>query len=224
MSEAPKLELDRELLVPFKRGDRDALSRVYRMYVGDVVRALRHGTIVRIDGRLTRVGAGLSEGDLEVLVQNTFIRAFSPSARAAYDGLRPYEPYLITIARNLLIDDARKRNRSQKVEAIEKDVEGVADMDPQTDPEVRLAARQLADALSEVKRGLSALEQDLFRLRYDEGLSQKEAARKLGVSLITVRRKDVQLRERLLEGLRKAGHLSDIAVGIPSSERDRTRG
>lgn len=222
MSEARTLERDRQLLDDFRRGDRAALSVVYRLYVEEVVRALRRGTIVRVDGHPTRVGAGLPEGDLEVLVQNTFVRAFSPSARAAYDGLRPFGGYVVTIARNLLIDEARARNRDRRVEAV-ADIDAVG-VEPERDPTERLHAEQLARALSELRRGLPPLEQDLFRLRYDEEMSQQEAAKRLGLSLITVRRKDVQLREHLLEGLRRAGFFADVSVGIPSSTRDRTRG
>lgn len=223
MPEPLKLEVDRQLLTAFRRGDRSALSTVYRLYVDEVVGALRQGTVVRIDGHPTRLGAGLPHGDLEVLVQTTFVRAFSPSARAAYDGLRPYGHYLVTIARNLLIDDARARNRSRHVEPAE-DIDAIADPEAQADPIGHLEAKELAAALEVVKRGLTALEQELFRLRYEEEMTQREAARSLGLSVITVRRKDVQLRERILEGLRRAGHLGNVSVGIPSSTRDRTRG
>jgi RNA polymerase sigma-70 factor (ECF subfamily) len=207
----------------FRGGNRAALSTVYRLYVAEVVRALRRGTIVRIDGHPVRLGAGLPQGDLEVLIQNTFIRAFSPSARAAYDGLRPYGPYLITIARNLLIDEARARNRDKKVDLVD-DIDSVAGAFVLPDPTAQLQGEQLKAALNEVKRGLTPVEQELFRLRYDEEMSQQQAAQHLGISVISVRRKDVLLRERLLEGLRRAGHLGDVPVGIPSSARDRTRG
>ncbi len=54
-------------------------------------------------------GGGSSE--LEDLIQEVFVRAFSEKGRLAYDGLRDYEPYICTIARNLLIDRARKQGR-----------------------------------------------------------------------------------------------------------------
>jgi RNA polymerase sigma-70 factor (ECF subfamily) len=225
MAEAPSLETDRQLLDAFKRGEREALSAVYRLHVGEVVRALRRGTLVSIDGRPTRLGLGISEGDMEVLVQDTFLRAFSPSARSAYDGIRPYGPYLVTIARNLLIDAARGRKRHQAVMLVD-DVDDVVDVgaDPPPDPTWSLQARELAIVVDEIIKGVSPLEQSIFRLRYREEKSQRQVSEELGLSLITVRRKDVWLRAHLLEGLRRAGYFIDSAVGIPSSERDRSRG
>ncbi|MDP2340762.1 MAG: RNA polymerase sigma factor [Deltaproteobacteria bacterium] len=225
MAEALSLETDRQLLDAFKRGQSEALSTVYRMHVGEVVRALRRGTLVRLDGRLTRLGLGISEGDVEVLVQDTFLRAFSPSSRLAYDGIRPYGPYLVTIARNLLIDAARARKRHQAVILVD-DVDDVVDVDvdPAPDPTWSLQATQLATLVDEIVKGVSPLDQSLFRLRYCEEKSQRQVSEELGLSLITVRRKDVWLRAHLLEGLRRAGYLLDSAVGIPSSERDRSRG
>lgn len=104
----------------------------------EMVVAAIHGVAAPI-----RLGAGLPEGDLEVLVQNTFVRAFSPSARAAYDGLRPFGSYLVTIARNLLIDEARARNRERRVETV-ADIDAVVGIEPQRDPTERLHAEQLA--------------------------------------------------------------------------------
>ena len=42
-------------------------------------------------------------------MQEAFRRAFEERARSAYDGLRPYRRYLLTITRNLVIDQLRKQ-------------------------------------------------------------------------------------------------------------------
>ena len=224
MAEALSLETDRQLLDAFRAGERDALSAVYRLYVGEVVRALRRGTLVRIDGRPTRLGVGISEGDVEVLVQDTFLRAFSPSARSAYDGLRPYAPYLVTIARNLLIDAARVRKRDRAV--LVNDIDDVMslDADPPPDPTWAVQARELSEAVDDIVRGLAPVDQTIVRLRYREEKTQRQVSEELGLSVITIRRKDTWLRAHLLEGLRRAGYLIDSDVGIPSTLRDRSRG
>ncbi|MDI3269366.1 MAG: sigma-70 family RNA polymerase sigma factor [Bacillota bacterium] len=52
-------------------------------------------------------------------------------------------------------------------------------------------------AWSLFREGLPPLERDLLRLRFEEGLSQKEVARSLGVSQAQVSRRENALRQRL---------------------------
>src|SRR4051812_6473480 len=87
-----------DLLPSFRAGDRETLEIVYRAYVDVVTRVVRRAT-------------ASVKGAREVwpdLVQDCFIRAFAPRARADYDGLRDYQPYLLTLCRHLMIDWARK--------------------------------------------------------------------------------------------------------------------
>ena len=94
--------MDAGLLRAFRKGDPDALEAVYRQHVGEVESWLRRA--------LLRVGR-LTPADLGDLVQDVFLRAFSDAARASYDGLREYPPFLMTIARNLFVDWARRAGR-----------------------------------------------------------------------------------------------------------------
>src|SRR5689334_18639017 len=103
---APKMPLFEDapgLLVAFREGNPEALSTVYRHYVRAV------------DGYLRALARRAGTPDLcqasavADLLQEVFIRAFSPSARLGYDGLRDFGPYLNTIARNCFIDTLRKR-------------------------------------------------------------------------------------------------------------------
>jgi len=104
------LRTDRVLLDGFRAGAPDALGRVYAEYVRKVERLLSAGFEVR--GRGTRVGGACRQPqDLADLVQDVFLRAFSPQGRQAYDGLRDYGPYLFAIARNVLVDWARVLGR-----------------------------------------------------------------------------------------------------------------
>jgi RNA polymerase sigma-70 factor (ECF subfamily) len=221
------LEGDRSLLAAFRRGDKAALTTVYRLYVDDVVRTLRRGVVVQIDGQRTRLGAGLPDGEIEVLAQETFVRALAPAARQAYDGLRPYGAYIGTIARHLLIDRARARRGAQRVVPLE-DAEAEASDDSELlhapDPTWPIAEKELKEVMADVESGLDGPKRALFRLRYREGLTQRDAADRLGSSLITVRRLDAQLRASLLEAFRSAGHLLEARVGIPTVVRDRSKG
>ncbi len=217
------LEDDPALLAAFRRGETDALATVYRRYVQDVAGAIRHGVRVRVDGQIVRVGRHIEEVDVEVAVQDTFVRAFSPRARLAYDGTRSFSAWITTIARNLLIDRARAAKADHAVVSLDvvgDDVvagEGV-------DPDWAIEVKEIQAAIAAADAAWNERERRVFRLRYIEGLSQKAAAEALGLAAITVRRLDARIRASLLGALRDAGHLSRHDVGIPQVERDRSKG
>jgi RNA polymerase sigma-70 factor, ECF subfamily len=64
----------------------------------------------------------VAAANVEDLVQDSFMRAFSPPARAAYDGIRDYGPYLLTIVRNTVADALRVRQREVLTGAAEIEV------------------------------------------------------------------------------------------------------
>lgn len=211
------LESDRALLDAFRRGERDALTRVFRAFVDDVARTLRSGVVVEVDGRRTRVGQRLPEHELEVLVQETFARAFAPQARAAYDGLRPYGPWLGTIARNLLIDRARREQRDGRLVPIEDEEALGLRADTPEDPTWRMEEEQLAALVGQMKATLAEPDLSVFRLRFEQHKSFRETAEALGVTDIVVRRRDTRLRAQLLDLLRSAGFLQNAKVRIGAS-------
>lgn len=93
---------DRVILEQFRAGDKEALSAVYYFYINDIEALVRSGR---------RIPNALAINDLDQqqdLIQEIFIRAFSKSARLGFDGLRPYKPYLLSIAKNVIIDYLRK--------------------------------------------------------------------------------------------------------------------
>ena len=57
-------------------------------------------------------GLGRQPADLADTVQEVFLKAFSRNARMSFDGSREIGPYLGTIARNIMIDRARRRGGS----------------------------------------------------------------------------------------------------------------
>lgn len=103
---------NRALLDAFRRGDRAALTEVYRRYVDEVAGVVRHG--FALGGKAVR---GVREVDCQRdLVQEVFVRCFSEAARKGYDGISPFRPYLLRIAKNLMIDEARKSGRAVVLE------------------------------------------------------------------------------------------------------------
>lgn len=178
-----------ELLPPFRRGERPALEAVYRRYVRLIETLLRQGT--QAGGGRVYVNDPETQKDL---VHDVFARAFTERARLAYDGLREYRPYLLTIGRNILVDWARKRKETLRddidelCERVGQDgQEHPADWaDPET---VRLVEAYIKDLPEQLRR--------LHTLRYDEGASQDEVAEELGLSRQNVRTLEKQLRSGL---------------------------
>jgi RNA polymerase sigma-70 factor, ECF subfamily len=167
------------LLPRFRRGERAALEEIYFAYVDLVAFVVRQSA------------HGAHAADL---IQETFARAFAERARLGYDGLRPYRPFLLTIARNLLVDDARKRGRELVVEDPPEPLpsEGAADPEWADADTVAVVERYVA--------GLDARLRALYEERYVKDRSQNEAAAALGLTRQKVR----TLEEKLRRGLERA--------------------
>jgi RNA polymerase sigma factor (sigma-70 family) len=209
----PLLRNDRALLAAFRDGRRAALETVYRYYVRSVDTYLRS---------LAR-GAGAPElsqaSVIQDLLQDVFLRAFSGSARAAYDGQRDYAPYLKTIARNSFVDLLRKRRTELMLVTEdaplaltpEQSVEG-----PDSDPRV-LAV------LEAYVRDLSPELREVYEKRFLLGLTQDSACQMLGLSRRSLRTQEDRLRRGLRKSLLLAGLLHDsdsFALGALQANRE----
>jgi len=183
------------LLVAFREGKPQALSIVYRHYVRSV------------DGYLRALARRAGTPDLcqasavADLLQEVFIRAFSPTARLAYDGLRDFGPYLNTIARNCFIDTLRKRRIEVPLGMEELQTEQAAsgeldDYDPKIVAVLESYLRQLPDPAKRV-----------YELRFVHGRSQESACEALGVSRRSLRTAEDHLRKGLRKALALAGVL-----------------
>jgi RNA polymerase sigma factor (sigma-70 family) len=186
----------RTLLEAFRRGERAALTAVYQEYVDDVAELVRRGFTLESNARVRGVRAYDRQRDL---VQEVFLRAFSAPARTAFDGISPYRPYLRRIAKNLMIDEARKAGRQVEVEAglDESSGEG-ADLELSS-PEEDLEWRRLREATRAYCSSLSDTLRRFVRVRFEEEQSQRDAAEALQVT----RRKVRSWEEELREGLRR---------------------
>lgn len=206
------LESDRELLDAFRRGDRDALARVYRAHIDEVELVVRRGFVVGANAEHRVPGMGVDD-EVRDVVQEAFVRAFAPKAREAYDGLRAYRPYLLRIVKNLMIDRARASNRRPVL----ADERGVGDIDAaiHRDQSLRLDApmgaedalhwKRLREAYHEYQESMDTEERELVRVRYEDGLSQRDAADALGVSRRRVRTVEERIKDGLTRFLRERG-------------------
>jgi RNA polymerase sigma-70 factor, ECF subfamily len=196
----PFLRSDRQRLLRFRQGDRAALEEVYWAYVDEVVRVGRCG--LRARGG-TRVPGVARAHELPDLVQEVFARAFAPAARAAYDGVRDYAPYLVRLAANALIDRHRKLGRELVMD--EGDLQGALEVAP---PDGESAAwlepelvRHTGSYLAELGPELRAI----YEKRFVAGLSQRDAAEALGLTRPRLRTLEARLCEGLEAWLRRQG-------------------
>jgi RNA polymerase sigma-70 factor (ECF subfamily) len=189
-------ENDRPLLDAFRAGERGALERVYRRYVDEVQAILRHGFAVEWKGQLRVRGADVDV--VEDLAQEVFVRAFAEPARLAYDGLRPYGPYLRAIARNLLADSLRRRRPD--IVLTDEMVEAAGappDEDEHFDEELAATQQFLTTLPAELRT--------FVQLRFTEGLSQLEVAARIGATRRHVRTIEARVLKALRKHLRSRG-------------------
>ncbi len=180
--------MELESLEAFRNGDRKVLEQVYCEHVEAVRRNVRAG--------LRRAGA-LSASNLEDIVQETFVKAFSRGARERYDGTRDYAPYLLAIARNSLVDWLRCTSREVHLNS-----EHGSRIEPllvcRTDESAPFCHELLA-ATARYVSGLPSELRALHQRRFEGAESQQRAAEALGISRQRLR----TLEQRLLKGLRR---------------------
>ncbi len=180
-----------ELLAAFRRGDRAALEAVYWAYVHRIEQLIRSGWRGRDGAR----GTAPAANEVADLVQETFARAFDKRARLAFDGMREYGPYLATIARNLLVDWARRRNREVPSDVGELTLPEGSDLNDSADWADETTMQRVREYIGSLPEDLAAV----HRERYIHCRSQRDAAAALGLSRQQLRTRE----ERLRDGLRR---------------------
>lgn len=181
--------MDLHHFVAFRGGDREAAEKVYRDHI-DMVERYVHTALFRA-GRL-------SAANLADVVQDVFTKAFSRSARESYDGSREYAPFLMTIARNALVDWLRKSGR----EIPESDLEMhfVPALSAAWVAENETYGPELLAAVSTYVESLPAALRAVHERRFIAAEPQERAAEALGISRQNLR----TLERKLVEGLRRA--------------------
>jgi RNA polymerase sigma-70 factor (ECF subfamily) len=195
---------DADLVRAFRNGHPEALERLYRDHVAHV------------DGYLRKLARGsghqcpVQPDAFADMLQDIFVRAFSPQARRSYDGVRDYLPYLMTIARNCFIDALRAAGREvpkcdeELFRLIENGGEIQEDWcDGRTIAVLKAYVRDLPDGLHGV-----------YQQRFVRGVSQEAASGELGLSRRALRTAEDKLRGGLRRALVGAGiRLDEIFDG-----------
>ena len=134
---------------------------------------------------------GISDADMDDAVQDVFVKLVNILRSGAYDSAKgKFRTYLSTLVRRLLIDryrEAAARRRDRQVEINVAEEIAVAD-DPGAwmDAKWRIACRMAAERRVMEESALAEQSREVWRLLSVDGLSVKEAARRLGIPANTV--------------------------------------
>jgi RNA polymerase sigma-70 factor (ECF subfamily) len=149
-----------------------ALAQAYR--AGDERSATE--LVTRHAAALARflVGAGADHGEVDDLVQDTFIRAFR--ALDGWRGEAAFRSWLVSIASNLLKDQYRRRRGRVHVPLEDHDL-AAAD-----DPAAHLDASEAEVRMQAGLRTLPRLQREVFLLRAQQGMDYDSIAEALGTT------------------------------------------
>jgi RNA polymerase sigma-70 factor (ECF subfamily) len=187
---------DPELLRRFRAGDRAVLGQVYDAYAERVSLLVRRGCHLQTAAGADS-GLRVSGDDFLDVVQEVFVKAFAPAARQSYDGVRDFGPYLLMIARNVMIDEFRRRGATVPLPP-----EMFAVMPSEEASLEERAPWEDAERLSVVERFIASLPPDLARVhrhRYVEGHTQQATAQAMGISRQNLRTLEARLHQGLAE-------------------------
>ena len=208
---------DRELLAAFRRGDSEALRRVYKHYFPMVAELVSRGFSFDSGGQPMRYrGAGASPDAFD-LVHDIFTSLFEEGARRGYGGTAPYAAYVTTTARNRII--SRLRRDKARFVTLDDDA-AAADgrlSDGGPSPEQQLINRQVEGLVKRYLEEQSPVARAIARCRFAEDLSQEDTAKALNLTRKQVRRLEAALRQGLLKRLggataRRLGGLTSLLV------------
>ena len=129
---------------------------------------------------------GISDADTDDAVQDVFVKLVNILRSGAYDPAKgKFRTYLSTLVRRLLIDRyreaaARRRDRQVEIEVAE---EIAVEDDPGAwiDAKWRIACRMAAERRVMEESAISDQSRELWRLVSAEGMSVKDAAKRLGI-------------------------------------------
>jgi len=215
-----------ELLKSYRNGEKQAFLHIYNKYAFSLRKFLQGGFSFSSQGRILRYKGVDAAMDVESIVQETFARAFVASTRASYDGERPFQTYLFSIAKNLVLRECHHRERIIHVERIEDSLEPVnnslmPDNANSISPEIHVQNLQLEALTNGFIRSLNEEEKQFFSWRFAQGETQESTASKMGTTRARIKLLEKNMRKRFLEMLRKNGYLMEHRVNPRWKRKER---
>ena len=171
----------------------------------DLMAAVSHfqGPLLRYVGRM--LGGGVGQGEPEDIVQETFVRLHRQVCTHGPDSIEHLTTWLFRVAHNLALDALRRRARRDTAKA---SADTAAPAQQQAEEMDALGEIIRQEARQVVLRELNELD-DLYRhvvlLRVVQGMSLRQVAEVVGVSVSTVNYRLNQGLNTLAQRLRRAG-------------------
>ena len=173
---------DSSLLELISAGDRAALDDLFRRY-----RSVAYRVAYRLLGR---------EADALDAVQDGFVKALTNLDR--FRGKSSFKTWLLRIVSNAALDVGRQRRREARLPqappADHPDRFGPADLPP---PDTELSRADLRQRIDSALVRLPESQRQTFVLHVDGGLSYREVAESMGISIGTVMSRLFYARQKL---------------------------
>ncbi|HVE17046.1 MAG TPA: sigma-70 family RNA polymerase sigma factor [Chthoniobacterales bacterium] len=174
MAEASAEQEDLELMARVRLGDSDAFALLVERHQHRVV-----GTVTRMLG---------SANEAEDLAQQVFVRIWKSAAR--WEPNAKFTTWLMTITRNLVFNEVRRKSRARMVPLEEPDdhrpAREYADASV-VSPDNALAAQELSGAIDAAIQSLAEQPRMALILRRYEEMSYEEIADVLGTTVPAVK-------------------------------------
>lgn len=151
---------DAALVLAYRAGDERGATELVTRHAATLARFLG--------------GAGADHGEVDDLVQETFIRAFR--ALDGWRGEAAFRSWLISIASNLLKDQFRRRRGRVHVPLDDHEI-AAGD-----DPAATLDASEAEGRMREGLQRLPRLQREVFLLRAQQGMDYEAIAEALGTT------------------------------------------
>lgn len=175
-------------MLAVRRGDEEAFAVLVERHQSRII-----GTIAKMLG---------SENEAEDIAQQVFIRVWQSAAR--YEPSAKFTTWLLTITRNLVFNEMRRRQRSRLVpiESPDPDRPTVEHADPSARPAPEdIAASEVQEAIARAIAALPESQRLAIILRRYEEMPYEEIAKVLKTSVPSVKsllfRARTDLKERL---------------------------
>jgi len=204
-----------ELLAAYKKGEKKAFLELYNKYSSPLKKFLQGGFSFSSQGRICRFRGADPSMEVDSLVQETFTRAFIATTRTNYDGERPFQTYLFSIAKNLVLRECHQRERLVHVESIEDTIQPTVNYpfcsrdSYGQNPEQNVQNLQLKKMTEDFIAELNNEEQAFFTSRFANGLTQEATASEMNTTRARIKLLEKNMRKRFLDMMRKNGYLID---------------